>query len=116
MWVFAFVSIKKANAWHRLKVPTNHYVGPSVKYSEGGEECKQEIFTIFPMPQTLRDQTVAFRTTQSRKHLIRAAAARRDTLPSEWLRTVVCEALAEEFGDSIPMGQHASPGQSDARE
>lgn len=45
-----------------------------------------------------RPATLAFRVTSDAKHLVKAAAARRDVLPSDYLRTVLWTALEDEFG------------------
>ena len=48
-----------------------------------------------------RQETVAFRVSEDRKHLIRAAAARHEMLPSDWLRVATEEALQREFGVAV---------------
>lgn len=45
-----------------------------------------------------RSETVAFRAGSSTKHLIRAAAAKHQVLPSDWLRAAVERALEKEIG------------------
>lgn len=45
-----------------------------------------------------RSATIAFRTSEKRKHLVQAAAARRDCLPSDWLRELLQQGLHREFG------------------
>ncbi len=46
--------------------------------------------------QTVETRTVAFRVPVDRKHEVYAAAARRNELPSDWLRRAVEQALEEE--------------------
>lgn len=47
-----------------------------------------------------RSSTLAFRVSDDVKHLVKAAASRRDVLPSDYLRHVLWSALEEEFGAS----------------
>lgn len=46
-----------------------------------------------------RSATIAFRTSEEQKHLVQAAASRRDCLPSDWLRELLEQGLLREFGD-----------------
>lgn len=46
-----------------------------------------------------RSATIAFRTSEERKHLVQAAASRRDCLPSDWMRDLLARGLRREFGD-----------------
>lgn len=46
-----------------------------------------------------RSATIAFRTSEERKHLVEAAASRRECLPSDWLRELLDRGLKREFGD-----------------
>lgn len=48
-----------------------------------------------------RSVTIAFRTSEQVKHLVRAAAARRDEFPSEWLRRAVRAALQDELEEPV---------------
>lgn len=59
-----------------------------------------------------RPATLAFRVTSDAKHLVKAAAARRDVLPSDYLRTVLWTALEDEFGapnGTSPSGPTKAP-------
>lgn len=42
-------------------------------------------------------ETISFRVSRPVKHLLHAAAARRDVVPSTYLRGLVTDALDEEF-------------------
>lgn len=47
--------------------------------------------------QTRKPETVAFRVPEDRKHMMRAAAARRDEFLSDWLRRAAEEQLRREI-------------------
>ena len=58
-----------------------------------------------PTPQTGstepdRSATLAFRASETTRHLVRAVAARQQLSPSDWLRDVVETALDEELSES----------------
>lgn len=46
-----------------------------------------------------RSATIAFRTSEERKHLVEAAASRRECLPSDWMRDLLARGLRREFGE-----------------
>ncbi len=54
-------------------------------------------------------ETLAFRTSAGVKHLVAAAASRREVLKSDWLRAVVERALVEEFGPSALSREALTP-------
>lgn len=58
-----------------------------------------------------RSVTIAFRTSEHIKHLVRAAAARRDEFPSEWLRRAVRDQLEREHGSAVEPQSPSGPGE-----
>jgi len=59
--------------------------------------------------QTAHTETVAFRVPEARKHLYRAAAARRRVFLSDWLRGAAESALAEQM-PSVLAGRRGRRG------
>lgn len=51
--------------------------------------------------QTERSETIAFRVSESEKHLLKAAAACRGDVMSDWLRSVAKDAVRRELGELV---------------
>lgn len=62
-----------------------------------------------------RAATIAFRTTADVKALVQAAAARRDVLPSDVLRSWVRGKVVEEFGPEALPDHGPAEGDDDER-